>query len=141
MTEEQIKHMVERFLAWRLPEDFNPDAGITFTPNYNVGTAFAMRYKPVGTNLFNYAQAEAMVRHMLGDELTDDAKQEREAGLKPCPCCETDAVVLPHAMRDSIRYNVKCVNDGCGLATNKFGTEAEAITAWSTRSQSTDTPS
>lgn len=31
-TEAQIKHMVERFLNWRLPENFNPDAGISFEP-------------------------------------------------------------------------------------------------------------
>jgi hypothetical protein len=28
MTDEQIKHMVNRFLGWRLPENFQPDAGI-----------------------------------------------------------------------------------------------------------------
>src|SRR5206468_1984762 len=30
LTDEQIKHMVNRFLAWRLPEHFNPDCGIHF---------------------------------------------------------------------------------------------------------------
>ena len=62
MTEAQIKHMVDRFLNWKLPENFNPDAGISFKPHYNDGTA---RHQPVGTNLFNYEQAEAMVRHMI----------------------------------------------------------------------------
>ena len=32
MNEAQIKHMVERFLQWKLPEDFHPDAGVKFTP-------------------------------------------------------------------------------------------------------------
>jgi len=29
-TEDQIKHMVDRFLGWALPENFSPDAGISF---------------------------------------------------------------------------------------------------------------
>ncbi len=26
MNEDQIKHMVDRFLSWRLPENFRPEA-------------------------------------------------------------------------------------------------------------------
>lgn len=65
MTAAQIKHMVSRFLAWRLPENFNPDGGISFKPTFNEHTAHPMKAEPVGTNLFTAAQAEAMVRHML----------------------------------------------------------------------------
>ena len=62
MTNDQIKHMVDRFLGWRLPENFNPDAGISYTrPNY----APSVDATPTGTNLFDAQQAEAMVRHML----------------------------------------------------------------------------
>ena len=64
MTDAQIKHMVDRFLGWRLPPDFDPDAGISFTrPNY----APEVDATPVGTNLFNAVQAEAMVRYMAED--------------------------------------------------------------------------
>lgn len=65
MTEDQIKHMVARFLTWRLPSDFAPDNGITFTPDFNVGTPYPMKHEPTGTNLLNAAQAEAMIRHLL----------------------------------------------------------------------------
>lgn len=65
MTEAQIKHMVDRFLNWRLPENFNPDAEISFEPEFNDGTAHPMRHEPNGTNLFDYDQAKAMVRHMI----------------------------------------------------------------------------
>jgi hypothetical protein len=65
MTEEQIKHMVQRFLQWRLPENFSPDAGISFEKTYNEKSPFGpMEHKPIGTNLFDAIQAEAMVRHM-----------------------------------------------------------------------------
>lgn len=30
MTEEQIKHMRDRFLYWKLPANFAPDCGIHF---------------------------------------------------------------------------------------------------------------
>lgn len=65
MTEDQIKQMVERFLAWKLPSDFNPDGGITFDPTASAGTPHEYRREPVGTNLLTAMQAEAMVRHML----------------------------------------------------------------------------
>lgn len=67
MTEDQIKHMAERFLQWKLPANFNPDAGISFTPEYNVGTAYPMRHEPYGTNLWGYEDAVAMVRHMVAE--------------------------------------------------------------------------
>ncbi len=73
MTNEQIEKMVDRFLGWRLPDDFCPDAGITFEPEYNVDYMAAqgkppMRHEPTGTNLLNADQARAMVLHMIGEE-------------------------------------------------------------------------
>lgn len=65
ITDKQIKHMVERFLGWRLPENFNPDAGISFKREFNEHTAHPMKHEPTGTNLFDYAQAEDMVRYMI----------------------------------------------------------------------------
>ena len=63
MDEAIVKHMVNRFLSWRLPENFNPDGGISFKPVFNAN--HPMRHEPTGTNLFDATQAEAMVRHML----------------------------------------------------------------------------
>lgn len=60
MSDEQIKHMVDRFLGWKLPADFNPDAGINFTPPQQT----APYWWPVGTNLFTATQAEAMIRYI-----------------------------------------------------------------------------
>lgn len=65
MTEIQIKHMVERFLSWKLPESFKPDGGIGFEPIGNPGTLYEFKREPTGTNLFDYQQAKAMVQHML----------------------------------------------------------------------------
>ena len=65
MTDEQIKHMVDRFLQWKLPADFNPDGGVTFDPISSKGTPYERVREPVGTNLLSATQAEAMVRHMV----------------------------------------------------------------------------
>jgi hypothetical protein len=67
MADADIKAMVDRFLNWRLPANFSPDAGISFQPTYYNGTAEGGRHEPTGTNLFSAAQAEAMIRHMLGE--------------------------------------------------------------------------
>ena len=69
--DDLIKRMVDRFLCWRLPENFSPDAGISFEPEYNVEYMASQGkppccHEPVGANLFDAAQAEQMVRHMLG---------------------------------------------------------------------------
>lgn len=65
MTDEQIKHMANRFLAWRLPSDFKPDGGVNFAPVGNEGTEYEYRNEPTGTNLLTATQAEVMVLHML----------------------------------------------------------------------------
>lgn len=64
-TEDQIKHMVSRFLAWKLPTNFNPDDGISFDPISNKGHSFERRREPIGTNLLDADQATAMVRHLV----------------------------------------------------------------------------
>lgn len=65
MREDQIKYMVDRFLGWRLPENFNPDAGISFKPDYNVNTPYPMKHEPTGTNLLDAIQAEEMIRYLI----------------------------------------------------------------------------
>jgi hypothetical protein len=64
LTDAQIKHMVDRFLGWRLPKPWNPDNGVSYQrPNY--AHAPAEHDWPTGTNLFDADQATAMVRHMV----------------------------------------------------------------------------
>jgi hypothetical protein len=83
ITEEaQIKHMVDRFLAWKLPENFRPDGGVSFDPIGNAGTTYEFHREPMGTNLLDATQAEAMVRHMLEglpSPATADSKRQQAA--------------------------------------------------------------
>ena len=67
MSEAQIKQMVDRFLGWKLPDDFNPDGGISFKKKYNEGTKYEGSYNPTGTNLFTATQAELMIRYITED--------------------------------------------------------------------------
>jgi len=75
MTEVQIKYMVERFLGWRLPEGFNPDGGISFKKTFNDHMPQPMKNEPIGTNLFDFDQATAMVRYLV-DGLPPEVKPE-----------------------------------------------------------------
>ena len=54
MNDEQIKYMVDRFLNWQLPENFDPDNGISFKRSFNEYTEYPMNHDPTGTNLGNY---------------------------------------------------------------------------------------
>lgn len=53
--------MVDRFLGWKLPNDFAPDAGISLNRTYvdNFGM-------PTGTNLLHAGQAKEMLQHVVG---------------------------------------------------------------------------
>lgn len=68
-SKTQVDQMVDRFLGWKLPADFAPDAGITFKPQANPGSPIEFQYthKPVGTNLFTADQARGMFEHCIGD--------------------------------------------------------------------------
>lgn len=69
ITETELKQAVNRFLGWRIPDSFSPDCYITF------GRQMALKNHgwPVGTNLFNAVEAEAMLRHVL-DVVPDSVK-------------------------------------------------------------------
>lgn len=56
--------MVNRFLCWKLPQDFAPDCGISFDgrkpDQWNADKGW-----PIGTNLLTATQAKAMLEHVL----------------------------------------------------------------------------
>jgi hypothetical protein len=61
-----IDHMVDRFLSWKLPKDFQPDQGISFK-QATLKDYKTDRFWPIGTNLFTADQARAMISYMLED--------------------------------------------------------------------------
>jgi len=65
MNDDQIKHMVDKFLAYRFPEDIQPDGGLSIRRVFNEGTPHEFKATPSGTNLLDAAQATDMVRHMV----------------------------------------------------------------------------
>lgn len=62
---EAIKQAVDKFLCWKLPEDFDPDGGISFDRSDH-------KYEPVGTNLFTATQAERMFLYCLPEVVNDE---------------------------------------------------------------------
>ncbi len=78
MLPTTVKVMVDRFLRWRLPENFGPDGGISFVRDYNVNTPWPAKHEPTGTNLFDVTQATDMVKHLLGIE---DAPPPKKASV------------------------------------------------------------
>ena len=60
-----IDKMVDRFLAWKLPGDFGPGAGVTFNPSH---IAPSSPHWPTGTNLLTADQTRQMFEHVTADE-------------------------------------------------------------------------
>lgn len=84
MIKEQIKHMVDRFLGWKLPENFNPDGGISFKKTFNEHTDHPMKHEPSGTNLLDAMQAEEMVRYMI-EGMPEEAVNPTKQHTQKCP--------------------------------------------------------
>ena len=81
MTNDQIKHMIDRFLGWRLPDNFNPDGGISFKKAINADRpSWPQNNEPVGTNLLDATQAEEMVRYMV-----EGIPAAESAAIPPAP--------------------------------------------------------
>jgi hypothetical protein len=85
MRKNQIDALVDRFLSWRLPDDFHPDAGISFTPEYNVEFMASQgkppcRHEPVGTNLLTADQARQMFEYCLGMNESKRSDPSAESG-------------------------------------------------------------
>lgn len=63
-----FKKLVSRFLSWKLPKNFSPDAGIAFEPYES--QSFDGPFWPIGTNLLDAEQAREMLEHVLQPETT-----------------------------------------------------------------------
>ena len=61
LTAPNTKAMVDRFLGWKLPRDFSPDCGVSFTPVRH-GDLVSW---PIGTNLLSADQARQMFEYVL----------------------------------------------------------------------------
>lgn len=123
MTEAQIKHMVDRFLAWQLPESFAPDGGVSFKRFFNEGTPYQGRNDPSGTNILNADEATAMVRHMVADMPAADrnaASARAELGIL--------RALLSAYVADENRYN-RGEGEPYGTISTELGMRARAAIA------------
>ena len=62
-----IQEMVNRFLGWKLPENFHPDCGISF--KHNTAWGVYPNNWPIGTNLLTADQAKEMFEYALSKPL------------------------------------------------------------------------
>ena len=76
--EAQLKAMVDRFLAWPVPNDFAPDAGISFVPPKP--GSYGTHWWPIGTNLMTAEQAMQMFRNCTTPDSTPNVELSRQAG-------------------------------------------------------------
>jgi hypothetical protein len=75
-----IDRMIDRFLGWKLPKTFRPDAGIKFTPSNGMTRDEAFDkpgWWPIGTNLLTADEAKQMLQHVaapIADHLFIEAR-------------------------------------------------------------------
>ena len=81
MSKTMIDKMVDRFLSWKLPKDFAPDAGISFKPS-KPECYDEPGWWPIGTNLFTGEQARCMLEHVVGNDMNDELERLRGVVLR-----------------------------------------------------------
>lgn len=104
MNKKQIDKMVDRFLSWKLPKDFCPDAGISFKPTkpYEVDE-LGNSWWPIGTNLLTADQARQMLSVVAQPDV--EALQLMESTANLLRGMTLDPAIPAHAkevMRDRI---------------------------------------
>ncbi len=72
-----IDKMVNRFLAWKLPSDFSPDAGVTFNPGHITPSSPLW---PTGTNLMTAQQARQMFEYVTAVESIEELQPHHQPG-------------------------------------------------------------
>lgn len=81
-----ISQMVQKFLGWKLPKNFDPDCGISFKSesDYEHPEFGRSKYEPIGTNLFTADQAKQMFEDILPQTavVEDDKACLAEAAAK-----------------------------------------------------------
>jgi len=84
MQKTTIDKMVDKFLGWKLPKDFGPDAGISFKPTKPYeGDELGNSWWPVGTNLLTADQARQMFEHCMDEEPCTSQQPGPHAALPP----------------------------------------------------------
>jgi hypothetical protein len=83
-----IATMVNRFLGWKLPEQFYPDCGITFTHNETWGP-YPNNW-PIGTNLLTADQAKGMFEYVLQDLISTPTPPSAEQSKINSIECQED---------------------------------------------------
>lgn len=83
-----IRTMVDRFLGWKLPRDFAPDAGISFVPPANPD------WWPTGTNLFTADQATQLFEHVFPEAARAAASTAAERVIAALQALSADVHTL-----------------------------------------------
>lgn len=98
ITEQMLDEIVNRFLSWKLPINFSPDAGISFTPSANPNCW------PTGTNLFTAVQAREMFKYVLAAILTQSSDANAPSATSAFMCwadTSTDKMKIRNAANNA----------------------------------------
>lgn len=106
-TKDAIAQVVDRFLGWKLPKDFGPDAGISFTPPPNP------EWWPTGTNLFTAVQTKQMLEYLLS------ASPAAPEAAKPGQQAQAEPEVV----------ELDCGCRHCGMSLSKIAKQDAALKA------------
>lgn len=105
--------MVDLFLSWRLPSDFRPDGGISFTSRP------AHESWPTGTNLFTSSQARKMIEYLLS--VPEDTARVTPAEVFPDPGEGWELLPVGTVVENGDHY---LTPSGVWLATGAVGFKA-----------------
>lgn len=74
MTDEQIKKIATKFMEWRLPLDFRPEMGVSFTAPLT--DYMRQRNWPKGKHLFTIDQVQDMLYELFKEDDTEESYKQ-----------------------------------------------------------------
>lgn len=81
-TDAIITAAVDKFLCWKLPQNFQPDSFISFDGKKHDTWGGYPNSWPTGTNLLDAGQARAMFEHCLNDLLAALQARNQQGPIK-----------------------------------------------------------
>lgn len=112
LSSEALDAAVDRFLSWKLPKTFSPDAGISFNPAPE--QQYAGLQWPIGTNLLTAIEAKQMLQHCLAPAVEAQAQADATYNSPAYRTFKADEAQELNMFLASDQYNAgykQCVAD------------------------------
>ena len=131
-TDAIITAAVDKFLCWKLPQNFQPDSFISFDGKKHDTWGGYPNSWPTGTNLLDAGQARAMFEHCLNDALAALQARDQQGPIKTWQerieeTCPAIGPMHIHACVEEVNDAMQAEINDLRVALQEQAREGEAV--------------